>query len=212
MNKLPNALLYIDGTVRPAEGEKTYDNICPWTAEVVGQAADASASDVDAAIAAARCAFDETDWPQQHAQRHALLTKYSELLFANRERLVEIARLEAGASIGAASRAQVDWALNGMNDLLECFNTIQWEEDRGQRTNDGVDSRRTVFYEPIGVVAAITPWNVPLYVNIGKVIAALLAGCTVVLKRAFRPGCSMSSPQGVRRWPARCWSRTPGST
>jgi len=184
MRKLPDALLYIDGVVRPAAGEKTYDNICPWTGEVIGQAADASAADVEAAIAAARRAFDETDWPQQHARRHELLQAYSELLFANRERLVEIARLEAGASIGAASRAQVDWALSGMNDLLDCFSSLTWEEDRGRRTNDGVDSQRTVLYEPIGLVGAITPWNVPLYVNIGKVIAALLAGCTVVLKPA----------------------------
>lgn len=184
MKNLDDALLYIDGAVRPAQGNKTYDNICPWTAEVIGQAADASAEDVNAAISAARRAFDETDWSRQHARRHALLTKYTELLWARRETLVDISRLEAGASLGAAARAHIDGALNGGNDLLECFNKVKWEEDRGRRNDNGVDSDRVVLYEPMGVVAAITPWNVPLYVNVGKVIAALLAGCTVVLKPA----------------------------
>ena len=184
MDKLADAMLYVDGAVRPAEGNKTYENICPWTAQSIGRAADASAADVDAAIAAARRAFDGTDWSRDHAQRHALLTAYRDLLRANHGRLVQIARLEAGAAIGAAGRAHVDGALNGMDDLLRCFHEVTWEEDRGRRNEYGFDSDRTVVYEPIGVVAAITPWNVPLYVNIGKVIAALLAGCTVVLKPA----------------------------
>ncbi len=57
-----DTLLYIDGELRPAKGGKTYDNIGPWTGEVIGQAADAAPEDVDAAIAAARRAFDTTDW------------------------------------------------------------------------------------------------------------------------------------------------------
>jgi aldehyde dehydrogenase (NAD+) len=184
MKQLPEALLYIDGTMRSAEGGKTFDNICPWNAEVVGQAADASAADVEEAISAARRAFDETDWSRQHAQRHELVKKYMQLLRANRERLMDIARIEAGAAIGAACRAHVDFALNGGDDMVECSNAIQWEEDRGSREDNGAVSERIVIHEPLGVVAAITPWNVPLYVNIGKVIAAFLAGCTVVLKPA----------------------------
>jgi aldehyde dehydrogenase (NAD+) len=184
MNKLPDALLYIDGVVRPAEKNKTYDNICPWTGAVIGQAADASPADVNAAIAAARCAFDQGDWPQQHTQRHAVITMLRDLLFANSAKLVDIARLEAGAAIGAAGRAHVNGALSGMDDLLKCFHDVTWEEDRGRRNEYGFDSDRTVVHEPLGVVGAITPWNVPLYVNVGKVIAALLSGCTVVLKPA----------------------------
>ncbi len=184
MKELPEAKLYIDGVVRRAEGDRTYDNICPWTAEVAGQAADASATDVLAAIAAARRAFDETDWSRQHTERHALVKKYMALLRENRERLVEISRIEAGAAIGAACRAHVDFALNGGDDLVECSKAIVWEEDRGSREEHGFVSERIVSHDPLGVVGAITPWNVPLYVNIGKVIAALLAGCTVVLKPA----------------------------
>lgn len=184
MKTLPLAQLYIDGVLRQAEGDKTFDNICPWTGEVAGQAADASAADVEQAIAAARRAFDETDWAQQHEQRHQLVKRYMELLRDNREKLMDIARIEAGAAVGAACRAHVDFALNGGDDLVNCFKDVRWEEDRGRREENGAVSERIVLHEPLGVVAAITPWNVPLYVNIGKVIAALLAGCTVVLKPA----------------------------
>ena len=184
MEKLPDANLYIDGVIRPAEGNKYFDNICPWTAEVVGRAADASANDINAAIAAARRAFDETEWSRDKDARFAIVKKYVDLLLANRDQFIEIARLEAGSGIGAACRAQVDGALNGAKDLLECFKKVTWEQDLGTREEYGTTSARIVVHEPIGVVAAITPWNVPLYVNVGKVIAALLAGCTVVLKPA----------------------------
>jgi len=181
---LPESKLYIDGVLRQAKGGKTYDNIGPWTGEVIGVAADASAEDVDAAIAAARRAFDDTDWSTNHSLRLELVKKYRDLLFANRERLVQIARLEAGSAVGAAFRAQVDGALNGADGVLECFSRLTWEEDRGVRTEMGFDTKRVVVREAVGVIGAITPWNVPLYVNVGKVIPALLAGCTVVLKPA----------------------------
>ena len=184
MNKLPEAKLYIDGAVRLAEAGKTYANICPWTAEVAGLAAEASTADVEQAIDAARRSFDQTDWSQQHAGRHSLVKKYMALLRKNRDLLSDIARIEAGAALGAACRAHVDWALDGGDDLVGCFNAIEWQEDRGRREEYGAVSDRLVVREPLGVVGAITPWNVPLYVNIGKVIAALLSGCTVVLKPA----------------------------
>jgi aldehyde dehydrogenase (NAD+) len=184
MEKLPEAKLYIDGELRRARDDKTYDDIGPWTGEVIGKAADASPEDVNEAIAAARRAFDLTDWATRHEYRFELMTKYRDLLVANREQLVQIARLEAGAALGAASRAHVDGALSGMDCLLECFRQVKWQEDRGTRRDYGFDSKRVVVHEPLGVVGAITPWNVPLYVNIGKVVAGLLAGCTVILKPA----------------------------
>ena len=181
---LPEAKLYIDGVVRGATGGKTYDNIGPWTGEVVGQAAEASAEDVNAAIGAARRAFDETDWPTRHAYRLELLTRYRDLLVANRNKLVEIVRHEVGSALGAAQSAQVAGALEGATGLIEAFPSIEWEEARGRRRMYGFDSDRLVVKESIGVAGAITPWNVPLYVNIGKVVAGLLAGCTMVLKPA----------------------------
>ncbi|MXO89971.1 aldehyde dehydrogenase family protein [Pontixanthobacter aquaemixtae] len=181
---LRDANLYIDGQSRAAEGGKTFDVIGPWTGEVVGKAADASASDVDAAISAARRAFDETDWSTNAEQRVALVTRLRELFEENRDRLAELARVEAGAAMGAVGRAHVDMALDGWDDNLALFPQVEWEKDYGTREGYGFTSRRKAVREAIGVVGAITPWNVPLYVNVGKVVAALLAGCTVILKPA----------------------------
>lgn len=183
---LPDARLYIDGQVRDAEGGKTFDVIGPWTGEVIGKAADASANDVDAAIAAARKAFDQTEWgaPENRKERVCLLKNLRELFEENKGRLVELARFEAGAALGAVGMAHVDSANLGWDDYLTVFDKVNWEEDHGHRDFRGVPSHRKVVYEPIGVVAAITPWNVPHYVNVGKVVAALLAGCTVILKPA----------------------------
>ena len=181
---LPEAKLYIDGVIRPAAGGGTYDKIGPWTGDVVGKAAEASREDVEAAIVAARRAFDTTDWSTNHSHRHELLKRFRDLLKENRQKLVDIARHEAGSALGAAFGAQVDGALEGANVLIDIFPNIQWEVDRGMRRQYGFDTVRRVMREPIGVAAAITPWNVPFYVNLAKVVSGLLAGCTVILKPA----------------------------
>ncbi|MFT3966241.1 MAG: aldehyde dehydrogenase family protein [Sphingobium sp.] len=184
MSTLPEAKLYIDGERRRASGDKTYDVIGPWTGEPVGKAADASEADVDAAIVAARTAFDTTDWATNHQKRFELVSKLFELLVADRERVSDLARHEAGAAIGAVSRAHVDMAIGCYKDLLDLFPQVKWEKDYGRKGPEGYKSDRKVVYEAVGVVGAITPWNVPLYVNVGKVVSALLAGCTVILKPA----------------------------
>lgn len=184
MMTLPDGKLYINGELRPAAGGREFDVISPWTGERIAKAADASPDDVNAAIAAARAAFDTTDWPANKEKRVALVAKFQELLKANRQRLSDIARYEAGAAVGAVAAAHVDNALACGDDLLRIFPEVQWEEDYGTREGRGINTHRFSVFEAIGVVGAITPWNVPLYVNVGKVHAALLAGCTVVLKPA----------------------------
>lgn len=186
MTLLPPARLYIDGTLRDASGGATFDIVNPWTGEVAGLAADATHEDVDAAIAAARRAFDETDWgdPANRDNRLALLRKLRALFEDNKDRLAQLARFEAGAAMGAVGMAHVDNANQGWDDYMAVFDQVTWEEDLGNRDFRGFPSHRKVVYEPVGVVAAITPWNVPHYVNVGKVVAALLAGCTVILKPA----------------------------
>lgn len=186
MTLLPPARLYIDGQLRDAEGGKSFDVVNPWTGEVAGTAADASAADVDQAIAAARRAFDQSNWgdPANRGQRVELLTKLRALFEENKGRLAELARFEAGAALGAVGMAHVDNANQGWDDYMAVFDQVTWEEDLGNRDFRGFPSHRKVVYEPVGVVAAITPWNVPHYVNVGKVVAALLAGCTVILKPA----------------------------
>ena len=181
---LPEVGLYINGELRRAAGEKTYDTINPWTGEAVGKAADASPGDVNKAIEAARQAFDTTDWSTDKQLRFDLVSKLYHLLVANRERLASLVRYEAGAAVGAIPRAQVDMALDCYASLLELFPLVKWESDRGDAGPAQYRSHRKVVYEAVGVVGAITPWNVPLYVNVGKVVSALLAGCTVILKPA----------------------------
>lgn len=181
---LPDAKLYIDGVLRDAEGGRTFDVIGPWTGEVIGVAADASAGDVEAAIVAARRAFDDTDWSTNIELRVTLVKKLRALFEDNRSRLSDLARHEAGAALGAVGRAHVDMALDGWDDYVRLFPEVKWERDYGTRPAYGFESHRIAVHEPIGVVAAITPWNVPFYVNVGKVVAALLAGCTVILKPA----------------------------
>jgi aldehyde dehydrogenase (NAD+) len=182
--RLPETRLYVDGVVRPAAGGKLYDVIGPWTGDVVTHAADASADDVEEAIAAARRAFDTTDWAVDHAGRLALVKKFAEALKAKRELLVDIARHEVGSAMAGVHWVQVDGALAGMDTLIKLFPQVKWEEDKGSVESNGVKSDRLVVFEAVGVAAAITPWNVPLYVNLAKVVSGLLAGCTMILKPA----------------------------
>ena len=184
MTRLPDAKLFIDGKICDATDGATFDVVSPWTGEIVSQAADASEADVEAAIAAARRAFDETDWSTDHARRFALVSRYRDLFVANRDRLVELAVHEAGAALAAVQRAHVQMAFDGWDDYLRLFPELHWSKDYGTREAYGSSHKREAVYEPVGVVAAITPWNVPFYINVGKVVAALLAGCTVVLKPA----------------------------
>ena len=181
-HSIDDTLLYIDGTLRPAEHGRTFANLSPWTREPIGQAADASAADMDAAIAAARRAFDTTGWAIDHAGRFALLSRLYEQFAANTERLIQLARDETGSTIFIARNVQVLQALAGFKDLLDAFAQVQWRMDRGVRGPEGRRSQRTQLREAAGVVGAITPFNVPFYVNIEKLVSALLAGCTVVLK------------------------------
>ena len=182
---LPEGLLFIDGRLRRAENGKTYENIGPWTGEAVGIAADASPGDVEQAIVSARRAFDETDWSKNHETRFALVQKLYGLFEKNVDRLAAIARHEVGAPLVAVNRAQVANCLKSWKSLMEVYPRLQREKDFGANdAGGGYISYRKAVYEPVGVVAAITPWNFPLYVNAEKVVSALLAGCTVILKPA----------------------------
>ena len=181
---LSQGKLYIDGRLRDAAGGARYDVIGPWTGAVVGHAADASVADMDQAIAAARRAFDKSDWPTNEALRLDVMDKFYELLKANRDRLAEAARIEGGAALGATYGPIVDFPLGYFGKLLAMYKSIEWETDMGEAEVWGRKSARFLVKEPTGVIGAITPWNVPLYIAVGKVVPALLVGCTVVLKAA----------------------------
>jgi betaine-aldehyde dehydrogenase len=176
-------LLYIDGAfVAPALGGYL-DVVDPATEEVFAQAAAGTAADVEAAVAAARRAFDHGPWPRTPAAgRAAVLRRVAASLRACME---ELALLEVRDNGKPLKEARGD-----IGDAAFCFDYYadmaeQAEaEDKGGTAVDVGDARFScrVRKEPVGVVGAITPWNFPLLMAAWKVAPALAAGCCVVLK------------------------------
>lgn len=184
MTVLGEGRLYIDGKLRKAEGGATYADISPWNGEVVGYAPDASAADMEEAIVAARRAFDQTDWSTNKALRRDVVWKLCMKLRENRDRLAQIASEEVGAAPMAIKFAHVDRPLGFFEKLFEMFDAIEWDHDMGISGPQGQQTHRWHVKEACGVVGAIIPWNVPFFITVGKVIPALLTGCTVILKPA----------------------------
>lgn len=178
------ARLLIDGELRPAAEGATYDNVNPATGAVIGQAADASPADVDAAVAAARVAFDSTDWSTNVARRVDGLRQLHRALLDHVDVLTDITVAEVGAPRGACGTVQVVAPLDFVPFYADLAESYEWSTDLGPRDTMGGPAHRWYEREPIGVVAAITPWNVPNQINLAKIIPALAAGCTVVLKPA----------------------------
>ncbi|MDO8863011.1 aldehyde dehydrogenase family protein [Haliea sp. E1-2-M8] len=178
--------LFINGKLVAAASGKTYPNLNPATEEMVGEVADAGLEDMDQAIAAARRAFDETDWATNHAFRLHCLQQLKAGLVAEMGNLKEQIAVETGSPLGicGAGGPQCEVPIGFLDFTLETLPEFQWSRDIGVSNMMGVQSRRLVEKEAIGVVACITPWNVPLQINLAKCVPALAAGCTVVLKPA----------------------------
>jgi aldehyde dehydrogenase (NAD+) len=182
----PETKLLIDGVLVPAASGKTYPNINPATEEVMGAVADAGPEDMERAIAAARRAFDETDWSTNHAFRRKCLGQLKDGLLAEMEDFKQQIAAETGAPLGicGASGPQCELPIGFIDYSLENLPQYEWSRDIGVNEIMGGKNRRLVEKEAIGVVAAITPWNVPLQINLAKCVPALAAGCTVILKAA----------------------------
>ncbi|MCR9104869.1 MAG: aldehyde dehydrogenase family protein [Gammaproteobacteria bacterium] len=182
----PEANLFIDGELVAAASGKTYPNINPATEEVIGAVADAGPQDMDRAIASARRAFDETDWSTNHAFRHKCIAQLRDGLQAVREDFKLQISAETGAPLFICGEMgpQCDLPIGFIDYTLETLPEFTWSRDAGQSVKMGITSRRLVEKEAVGVVACVTPWNVPLQINLAKCIPALAAGCTVVLKAA----------------------------
>ena len=182
MNEPRHGELFINGAWRTASDGGTFAVINPADESFVGTAADATAKDVSDAVAAARRAFDNTDWSTNvEFRRHCLRQLAAGLKKAGPE-LAEMATLEAGipsnqADLIGSVIEEVDWTV----DLMDRF---PWESDLPTYEMLGMRSDRRVRQEPRGVVGAITPWNAPTGMNVGKSAPALAAGNTVVLKPA----------------------------
>ncbi len=176
--------LLIDGELRPATGGRTYNNINPATGLVCGVAPDATLADAEAAVAGARRAFDETDWSRNHAFRHKCIQQLQDAMLKHIDEFREATITEVGATRMLAESAQVDGPIKSISWTLQFMENFKWERDIGPMEAMGRTSRREVWKEAAGVVAAITPWNFPIQINLAKAIPALAAGCTVILKAA----------------------------
>ncbi|KPM54150.1 aldehyde dehydrogenase [Frankia sp. R43] len=178
--------LLIGGALVQARAGRTFTNINPATEQVLGLVADAGADDMDAAIAAARTAFDATDWSTNTQLRLRCLRQLSEALERHKEELRGLTVAEIGAPVSLTHGPHLDAALGIVSYTADLAEKYIWDTDHGVYDSPVTysTSRRVVAREPVGVVAAITPWNVPMQINLAKVVPALAAGNTVVLKPA----------------------------
>ncbi|GAA2298083.1 aldehyde dehydrogenase [Actinomadura luteofluorescens] len=176
-------MLLVDGRLVPGAGG-AFETINPATEEVLGTAADASADDMDRAIAAARRAFDETGWATDHAFRARCLRQLREGLRRRADELRELTIQEVGAPRFLTFGAQLDAPVDDLAWFADLVEDYAWERDLGRAEPMGMPSHRRVVREAVGVVGAITPWNFPHQINLAKLGPALAAGNTVVLKPA----------------------------
>jgi aldehyde dehydrogenase (NAD+) len=173
--------MYIDGELRDAHSGKRFDNISPATGEVLGTTSAAGSEDMVAAIVAARRAFDETEWSTNHALRKRCLGQLQEALEKESEELREEIIAEVGAPLMTTMMAQVDWPLaDALRFPTALIDSFVWSRELG--VGKAGDGQRRVVKEPVGVVAAIAPWNYPFEIVSNKLGQALATGNTVVLK------------------------------
>ncbi|WP_254126970.1 aldehyde dehydrogenase [Aquihabitans sp. G128] len=172
----------IDGKLVPASGGGTFETLNPATEEVLGAAADGTGADLDAAIGAARRAFDTTDWSTDPAFRARCLRQLQAGLTAHVEELRELTIAEVGAPRFLTTFAQLEAPIADLGYVADLAESYEWQTDLGAAKPAGVPSHRYLLREATGVVGAITPWNFPNQINLAKVGPALASGCTVVLK------------------------------
>ena len=180
--------LFIGGRLVAGEGER-FAVVNPGTEEVLIELAGASEAQVEAAVAAARQAYDSGVWSGLPAiERAQMLRKLMAYLADQRSRLIDLAVREAGCPVSSGTmHAQVDSPLKHGLDTIELFLKLPEMEENplplAERTpmrGGPVQSLRR--YMPVGVVAAVSAYNFPFYTNLWKVLPALITGNTVVLR------------------------------
>ncbi|MFF7645264.1 aldehyde dehydrogenase family protein [Streptomyces canus] len=164
--------VYIDGAWRPCSGDEVTEVVNPATEQVIATVPAATERDVDTAVAAARAALPA--WSRTApAERRVLLERLHQGLAKRADEIAELITAEMGAPRQIATRIQAGLPIAVSESYARLLETYEFEERIGNAL---------VVKEPLGVVAAITPWNYPLHQVVAKVAAALAAGCTVVLK------------------------------
>jgi aldehyde dehydrogenase (NAD+) len=174
--------LLIDGALVPAASGATFDNVDPATGERIGSTADAGSDDLLRAIAAARRAFDGTDWSTNVALRVRCLRQLQDALVKHADAFRASLSAETGATRALTALVQFDMPVQGLAWVADLLERYAWEKPLAP--GFGGMFPRTQVREPVGVVAAITPWNYPLQINLAKLGPALAAGNTLILKPA----------------------------
>ena len=176
----------IAGRAVAAEGGKTFATVNPATGRPLAKIARCGAADVDKAVAAARKAFDEGPWPRlSPAERKVILQRFATVIEAHADELALLETEESGKPIADVLSV----------DLPETVATIRWHAEAADKIYDslsrsGAGVVSMIVREPIGVVAAILPWNFPLMMAAWKLGPILAEGNTVILKPAEQTSMS----------------------
>lgn len=179
--------LYINGESVPAKSGKTFDVINPATEEVIAKVSEAQEEDIDAAVAAARKAFDDGEWTKMDsAERAHLIYKFADLLEENREELAQLESLDNGKPYAVALADDVDGTVQHFRYYSGWATKMV-----GQTIPVSKDYLNYTVHEPVGVVGQIIPWNFPLAMAAWKLGSALAVGCTVVIKPASETPLSL---------------------
>jgi aldehyde dehydrogenase (NAD+) len=178
--KIRQTQCFIGGEWVPAASGKTFETVNPATEEVITQVAEGDAADIDAAVKAARAAFDKGPWPRMDARdRGRLMYKLADLIEDEAEELAALEVLDNGKPISEARSADLPLVI----DVLRYYAGFA-DKIHGQtipvRGNFFTYTRR----EPVGVAGQIIPWNFPMLMVAWKWGPALAAGCTLVMKPA----------------------------
>jgi len=170
--------LFIGGRWTPSVGGERVEVRNPATGERIGSASLGSAADMDSAVAAARASFDDGGWATTPPARRAeVLRAAADLLDKRAGELATGITTELGCPIWFSERAHVPNPIRQLRYYADLAEGFAYDETRTDGSNTSI-----VTQEPVGVVAAITPWNGPLSTPALKVAPALAAGCSVVLK------------------------------
>jgi aldehyde dehydrogenase (NAD+) len=177
-------LLLIDGELVPGGDGRTFTSVDPATEEVVGESADATVSDAERAISAARRAFDETSWSTDSKLRAEGLRQLAAAMRDIVEDLRELTVSEVGVPISMTTGPALEGPIGILDYYADLAQSYDGTVDLGNHEAYGGLHRRTILREPYGVVSAISAYNYPTQLNLAKLGPALAAGCTVVLKGA----------------------------
>lgn len=176
--------LFIDGRVEEATSAATLPVHDPADGSLIATVADANDADVERAVSSARAAFDDGRWRDlRPADRERILLRFADLVESRADELAQLETLEQGKSITVARHVEVGGSVEYMRYAAGLATKITGMTlDVSVPAPQGAKVTAFTRREPVGVVAGIVPWNFPLSIAVWKVMPALAAGCTIVLK------------------------------